>query len=384
MNQIYEKYRRQVLHEPDKEAMGIETIVSTESLKICKFTAILYVLLNAYYLVSDLRKGFYEQPNTKMNMVALLIMIVVSVLVIIVAGKRNTSLHCKRYTMLLYYIGINVAVVLFSYTMNNRAATSGIDVAMVGISLSTVYLLTFLLAPLYRKADSNFIMLLMFAGMVALMLAPGHEGFDVFKQLSFRVVIFLGYCYQRKRAGQSAEREVRNVVLNRQLMEYSYVDHLTGALNRNAMSTYITELEKSGECVSSIMMDVDHFKAYNDAYSHKTGDEVLRKMAEAVLSTLGEADPYLFRFGGEEFVVLVHARTEEELIATAQKYRAAVKALSFPTGDGEKGLTITIGCFYPGEEKCRIRQRIDFADEQMYYGKQNGRDCVVFRNEIIR
>jgi len=113
------------------------------------------------------------------------------------------------------------------------------------------------------------------------------------------------------------------------LQKMSITDDLTGLYNRRHLNTHLTR--ESEYCkrykiaLSCIMLDLDHFKQVNDFHGHEFGDEVLRSVSALIKESVRSSD-YVFRFGGEEFVVLLPETGKEGAIRTADKIRSRITA----------------------------------------------------------
>lgn len=125
------------------------------------------------------------------------------------------------------------------------------------------------------------------------------------------------------------------------------------------------------------MIDVDHFKEYNDRCGHAAGDECLRRIADAVRTLVGDAGDIAARFGGEEFLVLLPGRGPREAMRAAEGLRARVAAL--PVGDGESTrLSASIGVVTVSHGNVPdLDSLIALADDAMYRAKRGGRNRVV-------
>ncbi len=169
---------------------------------------------------------------------------------------------------------------------------------------------------------------------------------------------------------------------------------MTGAMNKKAMEAYRTFVTEriAPERISVILYDIDNFKSYNDHYSHVAGDEALRIVAESVAAVLEEEDLYLFRFGGEEFVVILPGVAEEDARAVAEKLLAAVRTAAIPRGDlsdeAERSkrniVTASFGVACGTNAEFADLSVIEKADRQLYIGKNGGKDCVVSGDVIYR
>lgn len=166
--------------------------------------------------------------------------------------------------------------------------------------------------------------------------------------------------------------EISNV--NERLAEMAITDALTGLRNRRGFMTRAEEMltrpEPAGAVVS---LDVDFFKRVNDTWGHETGDDVLRAVAQRLLS--GAPDPDLVgRMGGEEFAVLCPGATCEEARGVASRLRTTIRETPIPVA-GERSLSVTVSlgvtCALPDDTVSTMLNR---ADQALYEAKGAGRD----------
>lgn len=160
------------------------------------------------------------------------------------------------------------------------------------------------------------------------------------------------------------------------LEQLATTDHLTGAWNRAHLDRVIeAELARSQanrQPLSLIMFDIDHFKNINDTFGHAVGDTVLRELVQLVHSRIRASD-LLFRWGGDEFVVLLSSVGYRRAESVAESLRLAVASHAF---EGAGSLTVSLGVAeHDGDEDAAIWFRR--LDESLYEGKQSGRNCVV-------
>ena len=178
-----------------------------------------------------------------------------------------------------------------------------------------------------------------------------------------------------------SELRARNDALaaaNARLRSLSTTDPLTDLPNHGALVSAIdVELERArryGRPFALVFMDIDHFKALNDAYGHSCGDSALREFGAVVRGTLRAVDS-VGRWGGEEFVAILAEATPEEAQAVAERIRAAVAAHEFKGGAGAH-LTCSLGTSaYPNDADDRDGL-IEAADRAMYAAKRLGRNQV--------
>lgn len=169
---------------------------------------------------------------------------------------------------------------------------------------------------------------------------------------------------------------LRNALLYRIATQSALRDPLTSAGNRIAMDQSLSrEIEvarRHKHPLSVLMLDIDHFKNVNDEYGHYTGDEVLKTIAHTIKAQLRNIDR-VFRYGGEEFVVLLTATDREAAAQIAERLRNAVLALEFPHLEMPLSVTISLGCstLLPAETADSLLRR---ADGALYVAKREGRN----------
>ena len=168
-----------------------------------------------------------------------------------------------------------------------------------------------------------------------------------------------------------------NVYRNYQsLLDYSERDALTGLLNRKTFDEHLLRFASSVQVSSSAHMpwlaviDIDHFKQVNDRFGHLFGDEVLILVAN-LLRTSFNAQHRIFRFGGEEFVVLMPPMNREEAYASLEKFRMTVGGHDFPQVGN---VTVSVG--FAGAKLCSPVEILGQADQALYYAKEHGRNQV--------
>ncbi|MEM9201405.1 MAG: GGDEF domain-containing protein [Actinomycetota bacterium] len=159
------------------------------------------------------------------------------------------------------------------------------------------------------------------------------------------------------------------------------VDGLTSLGNRRRLDgdleTTLANATSGDAMLGFAMIDVDHFKTYNDTHGHSAGDDVLRKVATTIARSVRDGD-IVYRYGGEEFSMLLPGATPDEATAVAERVRAAIEDHVFPGEDQQPGgrLTVSIGVATLGEDVSdNIRER---ADQALYQAKENGRNQVAF------
>jgi diguanylate cyclase (GGDEF)-like protein len=168
---------------------------------------------------------------------------------------------------------------------------------------------------------------------------------------------------------------------NKQLEQLSFIDGLTGVGNRRAFDQQLQRewrraVRKGGEPLSVILVDVDHFKAYNDTFGHEAGDIALRSVAAALKGAVERAADMVARYGGEEFIIVLPDTDHVGVMKVAERLRQRVAALSIEhrTNAGPF-LTISLGVAtaVPGERKS-VEELVRTADKALYEAKAAGRN----------
>ncbi|MFT3930793.1 MAG: GGDEF domain-containing protein [Spongiibacteraceae bacterium] len=172
---------------------------------------------------------------------------------------------------------------------------------------------------------------------------------------------------------------LRNALQYLNAMKTATRDALTGTGNRVALEITaereIAMARRTNQPTALLVIDIDHFKRINDRYGHSAGDQVLIETAQQLRKNCRESDS-VFRFGGEEFVVLLSQTEENGASAIAERIRQAIATMS--TQYEQTGIHVTasigIACLNRGEG---LRAWFDRADRALYLAKQAGRNRVV-------
>jgi len=183
---------------------------------------------------------------------------------------------------------------------------------------------------------------------------------------------------------QKLIEELRNH--NAALLEQTLNDPLTGLGNRRMLEhrlNMIVPLSRRLHCtVSAMMIDVDHFKAFNDNYGHPAGDACLVEIAGVLRDTFRRETDVVVRLGGEEFLVLLINTGEEEALALADAMRGMIQALGLPHAFSPVApvVTVSVGVVTsPNGILVNIDDMITYADQALYDCKAHGRNRVAAR-----
>lgn len=165
-------------------------------------------------------------------------------------------------------------------------------------------------------------------------------------------------------------------------------DGLTGIANRRSLDeTLDRELNRAKRLkawLSLVMVDIDHFKRFNDLYGHVAGDDCLRQVATALYRTLRRAGDFVGRYGGEEFACVLPQTSEDEAVLLAKNMCAAVAALAIPHAASPVSETVTISLGVATMAPQLDSSSVDLllaADQALYLAKKRGRNRVCRASE---
>lgn len=163
----------------------------------------------------------------------------------------------------------------------------------------------------------------------------------------------------------------------------SMTDELTGLSNRRYFEA---EFEKEylrakryNNKLTLVMFDIDHFKAVNDNYGHPCGDFILKHVANAAMQTFRKTDT-VFRFGGEEFVVILTETDINQSLIPLERFRKTVETLDLTYQNQKINVTVSIGaCQFSGSESSK-EELLEKTDQALYQAKNSGRNKTVLRS----
>lgn len=161
-------------------------------------------------------------------------------------------------------------------------------------------------------------------------------------------------------------------------------DPLTGLALRYGLESEFVQIQKNckrnNTLLYAVMIDVDRFKRINDQYGHPVGDMALRHLADILRRSVRPSEP-LYRFGGEEFLLLMQCESPEAAIAPMQRLIHAVRNAPVPIPQGVPlALTVTMGLARARDDEA-VDSVVERADRALYEGKKAGRDRFVFADD---
>lgn len=171
---------------------------------------------------------------------------------------------------------------------------------------------------------------------------------------------------------------------NRNLFYLAQTDALTELYNfrffEKTITNYFENAKRQGYALSLLMIDVDHFKDFNDTFGHLFGDKVLKTIA-CILKKSVRKEDLVCRYGGEEFSIILPKTGLAQAKDLAERICHAIRNFEYRE-IGLKRITVSIGISAYPEEAQSVRELAEFADQALYEAKRQGRDCVVVRRII--
>jgi len=171
----------------------------------------------------------------------------------------------------------------------------------------------------------------------------------------------------------------------KRIEQISITDGLTGIFNRRHFNDifpkYINSAKRQNSLMNFIILDIDHFKQYNDHYGHQMGDETLIKVAESLQTSVLRADDTCFRLGGEEFGILYKTKTVQDAINIAERIRSDIESMGIPHENSAMAdvVTVSIGLICSVAEDIESTDKLYAeADKLLYAAKEKGRNRIEY------
>lgn len=382
-----------ITHTSEEKGLSARAIVAKHNLTSMKYAAAIMFVINVVWFFLDLFSSREYGLSAFWPRTTLITLSVLSIGMIVLSffsKKVDMENLWIRAAFVFYYLAVIAGVAILTVTRNKLVASNGAissdSITYIGVGLSSYLLLIIGFFPLPYPVDSTIVIISMLGGMLIPAFTEGRSVYGWSAQIMLRLCIIAVYFMYREANLRTSRKELVEINKNEELKYTSYVDSLTKTYNRRALLDYTNYLWSKDEVksIGVIMYDIDNFKKYNDYYTHTKGDDILIQISSTIKEMLDDKKEYLFRYGGEEFVVIIENATNETLLQKALAMHAAIWDLNIPRNDGGgPRVTITLGCALVEAEGDS--EDVDFiipADNNLYFGKENGKNCVVFKNEI--
>lgn len=304
---------------------------------------------------------------------------------------RSMSYRLRENVM---FAGILVATILPVYMMYDpefgTELYSNVDVLICIIFANVLVALRFKQAFFYTLAALVF-------PVVAIM-TNAEIDLGLKKALSFQfatvciVCLYSNYLFERRRCMdycaslEAVLRAEAAEISEKQFQVMSKTDSLTGLPNRRFLDEQLDEWVVDGRSAAVMMIDIDHFKLFNDALGHPAGDECLRAIAYAFTGEFSQPDLFCARFGGEEFTLAVRDVDVLQACRLASAVVSAIEALQIPhpgRNDGLDVVTISVGVALKPVSVVTTRKTVlTHADEALYLAKRRGRNRFILSEQV--
>lgn len=292
----------------------------------------------------------------------------------------HTRLYQRWYSIVCPYgaVTFGIGVVVLAVI----AATQGVTL-IASVVLATIY--NYLMLGLAFRAALCASLLVFISYPIAATLAdiPGSQRLVDVGVLIFTNVIGAIVCYSLERANRT------NFLESQLLMETARRDGLTGIANRRTFDEHVdrvwAQAAREGVPLTLLLIDIDHFKAYNDRFGHQAGDECLRRVAWSLSNNARRPLDLAARYGGEEFALVLYDSRRQHAEEVARQIQVGIEALGIAHPASpltNKRLTVSIGiaCIDPLSDRSHYGF-IQLADEALYAAKERGRNCIVIMDK---
>jgi diguanylate cyclase (GGDEF)-like protein len=181
--------------------------------------------------------------------------------------------------------------------------------------------------------------------------------------------------------GEAVKLSLFNLRLQEKLRHQATRDPLTGLFNRryleDSLDRELHRAQRKESSLSVVMLDLDHFKNFNDTFGHDSGDLLLRELGSVLRATLRQGD-IACRYGGEEFVLVLPDSSLAHTTKRVEEIRALIKHLEIRQGERTLGaITVSAGVAAAPEHGQVAHDLLKAADDALYAAKQAGRDCLI-------
>ncbi len=360
---------------PEAEA-EFQTYFIQRSLPRARWATAIYLALVAVVTAINMRGSMAPLSEAVLQPIYLLRLgVACPALVLILAATVIPELQ-RHYQWVaataVIVTGMSVMVI------SGLAAADGQPQFQMGDVLVVVYA-TLFLGLLFRP-----VMVVAFALMLAFVGIGMYLGVSA-DHLIFASCVVFATTLMSVLSALRMERLLRaNFIENRLLNDIAERDGLTGLYNRRMFDNLTNRLwlqaQRNREALQIILVDIDHFKAYNDLYGHQAGDNCIRRVASIIARATKRPFDFCARYGGEEFALVLYAPSGTDPTALPERIRRETMALDIPHAHAETAemLTISIGSATAlPDTKRSLAGLIQTADEALYRAKQLGRNRVL-------
>lgn len=272
-----------------------------------------------------------------------------------------------------------LAVGFTSLAIGLEAARNGVPQVYAGYEIITVFVYLFLGLRVRNAVITGMMLFLAFVFFV------GAGAADVVSA-TYQSVFLLFLNVLGAVGNYQLSKTRRSLFLEERILSYrANHDALTGLPNRRAFDALLETAWASARSMDKpltlLMVDIDHFKKYNDIYGHQAGDHAISEVGAILTGCLQRPQDFAGRYGGEEFVVLLFDATKQYAVQLADRIRSEMllRNLEHRGSDVAPCVSVSIGLAYvnPASSTRSMEGFVQMADEALYAAKNHGRNCVV-------
>jgi len=371
------------LNPPDRSRFHQEILEITR--RRTKVALLLVILLEVSNLIVNILTSTHSQYASLYRSGALILLALSFSFYLLLTYVRKRTAYARLVSVYSCWTLLLGGSVVFSYAEMAVSAS---------LSNYTLFMLALGVIPVMRLGAGLTYILLYLGANLALGIHLGLAAHLIQQILLLAIFAFFGYWIQYSSALKVFYERHQLKHANLTLEKLSETDALTGLLNRRGLQKTIGKNKglrrQSDENICLMMLDIDHFKDYNDQYLHLAGDNCLQKIARCLTACAGRRLDIVARYGGDEFVIAVYNIRPEDVPGFAMRISAAVRRLQIPFRVNQEvfHITVSIGAVLrkivstPPETGLLLKELLEEADQELYNAKLNGRDCVSYQGGI--
>ncbi|HJJ47716.1 MAG TPA: diguanylate cyclase [Methanocorpusculum sp.] len=389
-NRQFETFAEKILGKDLTSPGTVEGAMGSNLLWFIRFVAIITIVLNTVWMFLDMGTNGSFNMFAPLPLSALLILDAASVYMIVlyfIKPKGDSKLLI--WSIFIYYTLFLYLIAAVTINRNMLVEAAGAQSQFIGVYLVVYNIIILCILPMYQRRFSIALGVILFLMLFipGLPFVPGSTAFNTIETTIMMCAFIVTYILVRAVHLTMHTNAVMLKESGIKLLHASYIDPLTHLLNRRALNEYVewNRTTSTYKKFGVIIYDIDDFKKFNDTYSHVLGDEVLLRVSRSVLQT-AEIEQYVFRYGGEEFIIILPDADDETMIKFGNNINEAVRNAAIKRDDITIGhITITAGCAsYSFAVETLKNDIVSAADNQLYIGKRSGKNCTACSNKIYR
>ncbi|CNE73458.1 HmsT protein [Yersinia nurmii] len=339
-----------------------------------RLSLLLFLFLNASSSIFNMLLPAHHTPAFTLPVVLIAILSISALLFIIFFSKD----YANKLNIFAFVLGILWTwQIILKYEYLGRDENN-----FLLISLFTIFFISTI------ALSDNFIAFCLHSAPAAIAVILLDDFQNIFRIIFTVMLPLIGFCLHHlmlRRSDEFTRKLVAHLYNEREkFSDLSMIDPLTNLYNRRGLESKLESLlTQSPGNHYVLLLDIDHFKAYNDNYGHTMGDQALVRVAAAIRDAVRSRD-IVVRYGGEEFLVLLTHVSEEYASQLAERVRQRVLGLDIPHVFNHKvSTTVTLSAGISPLQPLDLPASLKAADEALYQAKKDGRNKVAFASDTL-